>query len=66
MGLDDTFTIALNEVTQVRREDLEYADIAIVVDYEVPVIHLKREKVFPLIAHRQTDGKFYWYRKLRD
>ncbi len=67
LRMDDRYTIALNDVLGTeQRGGLDYADIAVVVDYEIPLIGLKREKVFPLFAHRQTNGKFYWYSKTVD
>lgn len=46
LGLDDKFTVAMNEVWSTRDGGLDYADIAIVIDYELPIIHLQREKIF--------------------
>jgi hypothetical protein len=43
------------------RSGVGSADIAIIVDYEIPLIHLTREKIFPLSAKRQSNGNFYWY-----
>ena len=64
LGLDDKFTFAINDVFDTASGRISYADIAVVIDYEIPVIHLKREKVFPMEAHKQRNGKFYWYSKL--
>jgi hypothetical protein len=66
LGLDDKFTIALNDVWSVDNTLLMDADIAVVVHYEIPLIHWQKEKVFPMIAHRQTNGRFYWYAKTVD
>jgi len=67
LGLDDKFTIALNEFdVPIYPKELYYADVAIVVEYRLPIIHLKREKLFPLIARKQTNGRFYWYSKTVD
>jgi hypothetical protein len=64
LGLDDKFTIALNDLYRnVPPAELQAADIMIWVEYEIPVVHWKRDKGFPLVAHRQTNGKFYWYSK---
>lgn len=63
LGLDDKFTFALNDVVDTHPGQLESAAIAVVVDYEIPIIHWQREKIFPFAAHRQTNGKFYWYSK---
>jgi hypothetical protein len=61
LNVDDRFTIALNEITEWPREHLGKADIAIVIDYEIPIIHLPREKIFPIYARKQSNGNFYWY-----
>jgi hypothetical protein len=34
--------------------------LAIIVDYRIPLIQLKREKIFPLISKKRTNGTFYW------
>ncbi len=65
MAIDDRFTFALNDLWDTKeRGGLEYADLAVIIQYEVPVIHLKREKIFPFVTHRQTNGRLYWYSKL--
>lgn len=61
MGLDSIVTIAINDLFNF--EDIRGADIAIVVDYELPIVHIKREKLFPFVTHRQTDGNLHWYAK---
>jgi hypothetical protein len=63
LWLDDKFTFALNDFWETHPRGLAYADIAIRVGYQVPLIHWKREKVFPMYAHKQTNGNFYWYAK---
>lgn len=60
LGLDDKFAVALNDVWPVR-SDLLSADLAIIVDYRIPIIRWKRSKTFPYRAKRQTNGHFYWY-----
>jgi hypothetical protein len=60
MAIDDRFTIALNDVYD---SIAQYADIAVIVQYEIPYLHWKREKTFPLATHRQSNGKLYWYWK---
>lgn len=60
LGIDDKFTFGLNEIWG-KQPNLLNADIAILVKYEIPIIHLKREKIFPLTAVKQTNGQFYWY-----
>jgi hypothetical protein len=59
--LDDKFTFALNDVLDTHPGQLESAAIDVTVEYEIPIIHWKREKMFPMVAHRQTNGRFYWY-----
>lgn len=61
MSLDDRFSFPLNAFWTASRTALISADIAVIVDYELPLIHWKREKVFPLRAKRQSNGNFYWY-----
>jgi hypothetical protein len=60
LGIDDKFTFGLNEIWG-KQPDLLSADVAILVDYKIPIIHWRREKRFPLSAVRQTIGNFYWY-----
>ena len=64
MAIDERFGFALNDIWDTAPRGLEYADIAIVVQYEIPIVHYKQEKIFPFIAQRQTNGNFYWYPKL--
>jgi hypothetical protein len=66
MGLDDKITIALNELLNIQGAPIAWADIAVAVEYEIPIIHLKRQKVFHLTTKRQTNGHLYWYSKLMD
>jgi hypothetical protein len=61
LGPDEHFSFPLNEAITVPVEVLGGADIAIIVTYETPLLHLPMEKVFPYVAKRQTNGKFYWY-----
>lgn len=35
--------------------------IAIVVEYQPWFLPLHRERVFPFVTHRQTNGRLYWY-----
>jgi hypothetical protein len=65
LGLDEKFTITPGDIFGLGNENtrLGFADIAVVVSYEPPIIPWRREKVFPLIAHKQTNGQFYWYAK---
>jgi hypothetical protein len=65
MAIDERFGFPLNDLWDTRvRGGLEYADIAIVIQYEIPIIHLKRESIFPFVTQRQTNGHLYWYPKL--
>ena len=50
LGLDDKFTFGLNEITSSGKENLRDADIAIVIDYEIPILHWGWEKDIPLAA----------------
>ena len=66
LGLDDRFAFALNEMWGASERDKligtdTVADLAIIVEYDIPIIHWRREKIFPLILRRQTNGNFYWY-----
>jgi hypothetical protein len=65
LGLDDKFTFALNEVFETSKANLQgtdiAADIAVVVDYEIPLIHWHHEKIVPYTLKKQTNGNFYWY-----
>ncbi len=65
LGLDDKFTFALNDAWTFPRDQLTAADIAIVIIYRVPIVHWKREKIFPMSARRQSNGNFYWYASAR-
>lgn len=62
LGLDDAFTVALNDVFRGNRKSLISAQMSVTVKYEVPFIHLRRQKRFPLFAKRQSNNDFYWYR----
>ena len=61
LGIDDRFTVSLNDPFKSNRKSLVGAQIAIVVDYELPLIHWHREKRFPVFAKRASNGNFYWY-----
>lgn len=64
MAIDDRFGFPLNDVWDTFQHGLEFADIAIVVQYKIPLLRLQREKIYPFIAQKQTNGRFYWYPKL--
>jgi hypothetical protein len=65
LGVDDRFTFALNDLVfppfQLPSKDLAEADIAIVIQYRIPILRIKQEKIFPFIVRRQSNGNFYWY-----
>ena len=65
LGLDERFTFALNDFFDPGKNNLSKADIAVIVDFEpyTPFWHWRREKVFPMFARKQMNGKFYWYAK---
>ena len=58
---DDRFTVALNDVYSTTRERLGKADMGIVVHYELPIIHVGLQKIFPLHIVKQSNGNFYWF-----
>jgi hypothetical protein len=60
LGIDDKFAFGMNEIWG-NQPNLLTADIAILVKYEIPIIHWERQKIFPLTAVKQTNGRFYWY-----
>jgi hypothetical protein len=65
MGLDDKFDVSLDDLFRVPKDQppvptLKFADIAAVVRYEIPIIHWRREKVFPLYTHPDKDGVLHW------
>jgi hypothetical protein len=65
LAVDDRITFALNDFSHSAEPNgIRYADIAIVIQYEIPLIHLRREKVFPFVTHRQSNGHLYWYSKI--
>jgi len=59
MAPGDQFTFVLDQLA-VAPDGLKYADIAVIVDYEVPVIRYKREKKLGLFTRKETDGRTYW------
>ena len=62
LAIDDRFTVALNDVfDQTPNQTTEYADFAVVIRYEIPVIHWKVEKMYPCYTRTQSNGKLYWY-----
>jgi len=61
LGLDDRFTFALNDAFSFPKPNFGDADIAIILTYQIPILHWQREKVFPFVTKKQTNGNFYWY-----
>jgi hypothetical protein len=57
---DDRFSFPLSRVIQAKNVDLTSADIAIVVIYQVPFIHWRRTRAFPMTARRNSNGTFSW------
>jgi hypothetical protein len=57
LGLDDRFTFVLSDAFGPGYGE---GNLAIIVDYEIPIIHMKREKIFPLISKKRSSGTFYW------
>jgi hypothetical protein len=62
LGLDDKFTVGLNDVWG-KQPYLLSGDMTIVIQYRIPIIRWKREKTFLFTAEKQTNGHFYWYAK---
>jgi hypothetical protein len=70
LGIDEKFTITLAECLgptgylksppQYWR-DLREADIKLVVKYKPWFIPIERQKEFRFTAHKQSNGKIYWY-----
>lgn len=63
MSIDDRFTVTLGEILGPWPHDILAADLAVIVSYTIPIIHWQREKTFPVAAHKQSDGRIYWYWK---
>jgi hypothetical protein len=61
LGLDDRFAVSLEDALTTDKNGIDSADIAIGVTYEIPYIHLTREKIFPLVTYMERDGRFHWY-----
>lgn len=66
IGMDEKVSFSLNDSPNIlpfmaRRDDLYSAKLAIIVHYELPVIHLRQTKWFYFFAKKQTNGNFYWY-----
>ena len=63
LGLDDKFTVLLNDAIRLQDpiDGQTEADVALVVSYELPFTHWRREKIFPIYARRQKNGALIWY-----
>ena len=61
LSLDDRFTVSLNDAFGGNRNALVSAQVAVIVKYALPLIHINREKRFPVFAKRTSNGNFYWY-----
>lgn len=61
LSLDDKFSVPFNGVFEGDKDDLNGADLAILVFYKVPILHLQKTKLFPLKLLRQSNGNFYWF-----
>jgi hypothetical protein len=65
MGIDEKVTFALNDLPlppfYADQKELIDAKIAVVVNYKLPIVHVKLQKRFYFFARRQTNGNFYWY-----
>jgi hypothetical protein len=62
LDMDGVLMVGLNDIWG-KQPSLLSADIAIIVSYRLPLIHLKRQRIFPFRAVKQTNGNFYWYAK---
>ena len=61
LGLDDRFSFSLNQFGESPTYDFKFADIAIVVEFEIPLVHIKRKRIYPLYTQRESNGNFYWF-----
>jgi hypothetical protein len=61
LASDHSFTVAPNDLFVLGRNNLAFAQVEIVVNYEYPVIHWKMQERFPFYAKKQSNGRFYWY-----
>jgi hypothetical protein len=59
LGPDDRFQVPLSNVIDITSPGtLGYADLLVIIDYEIPYIHWKREKKYPL--HLGHQGEWLW------
>jgi len=61
MWPDDHFTLAFDQFMNFQSSAFEKADLAIVIDYELPIIHVRKTKVFPYYTRKLANGSFAWY-----
>jgi hypothetical protein len=69
LGTDEKFTFTPSDILNSRslgdfwpeHAPLQSADIGVIVTYYPWFIPWQRSKAFRFEAHRQTNGKFYWY-----
>jgi hypothetical protein len=61
LGMDERFTVSLNDAFSTNNQGLIAAQITIIVQYRWPLIGVRREKRFPLTAKRMKDGSFRWF-----
>jgi hypothetical protein len=62
MALDDKFTVTISDFIVIAPSaSLREAYLLWKVSYDWPLIHWRREKIFPISAYKQTNGRFYWY-----
>jgi hypothetical protein len=63
LAMDDRLSFPISDTIRSDKNNLASADIAILVGYRLPLIHIERDKLFPMEARRQPNGNFYWYAK---
>src|SRR5579871_3943188 len=56
LGTDEKFEVALNEVWPDNLRPLLSGELAIMVEYRIPIIHWRRFKTFPYRAKQQSNG----------
>lgn len=61
LDMDKSFTVSLNDIFRGDRATLLSAQIAVVIKYKLPLLPVRLEDRFPYIAHRASNGDFYWY-----
>lgn len=65
LAIDDRFDVPLedlfNRSPRETKPVMKFADIAVVVDYRIPLFPFKREKIFPLYTRKQQSGSLAWY-----